>query len=56
MPDQKTMTWNRELEKTYKTFGHIEDGDEVVCEQTPVVVNGQVLKRGWARKSRRNTK
>ena len=53
---QKTMTWNRELEKTYETFGHIEDGDDVVCEQTPVVLNGEVLKRGRVRKSRRNTK
>jgi len=49
-PEQ--FVWSNDSHTRYKTFGHVELGDEVVVENEPVIVNGSVLQKGLVRKVR----
>lgn len=47
---ESTPVWTAEMRDKYNTHGHIEEGDSVIIERHPVVLNGIVLKRGVVRK------
>ncbi|HYN77184.1 MAG TPA: hypothetical protein VES73_05265 [Lamprocystis sp. (in: g-proteobacteria)] len=54
-PDQATrprLRWDPDLAQQYRAFGLIEDGDTVIVEDEPVIVNGTVLEKGRVRKQR----
>ena len=54
-PDQASrprLHWDAELARQYRAFGLIEDGDTVIVEDEPVIVNGSVLEKGRVRKYR----
>ena len=54
-PDQASrprLHWDAELARQYRAFGLIEDGDTVIVEDEPVIVNGSVLEKGRVRKQR----
>jgi hypothetical protein len=44
--------WDAELAQQYRAFGLIEEGDTVIVEDEPVIVNGNVLEKGRVRKLR----
>jgi len=46
------LRWSPELAQYYRPFGLIEEGDTVIVEDEPVIVNGTVLEKGLVRKQR----
>ena len=46
------LHWDSDLARQYRAFGLIEDGDPVIVEDDPVIVNGSVLEKGRVRKQR----
>ncbi len=46
------LRWSPELAQHYRPFGLIEEGDTVIVEDEPVIVNGNVLEKGLVRKQR----
>ena len=49
----ETLVWVSELETQYDAIGLIEVGDQVIIEERPLIRNGEILKKGVARKKRK---
>ena len=50
--ERPRLRWGPELAQQYRPFGLIEEGDTVIVEDEPVIVNGSVLEKGRVRKQR----
>lgn len=50
--ERPRLRWSPELAAQYRPFGLIEEGDTVIVEDEPVILNGSVLEKGCVRKQR----
>jgi hypothetical protein len=50
--ERPRLRWGPELAEQYRTFGLIEEGDTVIVEDEPVILNGSLLEKGLVRKQR----
>jgi hypothetical protein len=50
--ERPRLRWGPELAAQYRPFGLIEEGDTVIVEDEPVILNGNVLEKGLVRKQR----
>jgi hypothetical protein len=50
--ERQVLTWKPDLQTKYETFGYIVEGDRVVVEREPAILDGQVVQRGLVRKVR----
>lgn len=50
--DRKVFRWQAEHRDQYEVFGHVEPGDQVMIELEPVVLQGDVRRKGLVRKVR----
>jgi hypothetical protein len=52
LSERPRLRWSPELAQQYRPFGLIEEGDTVIVEDDPVIMNGSVLEKGRVRKQR----
>ncbi|HPP52454.1 MAG TPA: hypothetical protein PK777_05855 [Thermoguttaceae bacterium] len=50
-----TFVWQTESYEKYETFGEVEPGDRVIVERSPVIREGNVIKKGLVRKDRKRS-
>lgn len=51
-PAERTFSWSHEQGERYETFGQIEPGQTVRVHREPVILDGQVRRRGLVRRVR----
>jgi hypothetical protein len=50
--ERRVLTWNEQYRRQFRTYGAVENGDQVTVETEPVIFEGEVREKGLVRKVR----